>query len=305
MANISTTAPVTPLRQRMQHDMMMRGLLPRTQDQYIRHMRRFSAWLGRPPDTATSEDLRNFQIQQHESGASAGTINGAVSALRFFYTVTLRRRDLARGLVATRRPDNVREVLSVEEAARLLEAAPGIKYKAALGVAYGAGLRVSEVAYLKVDDIDSKRMLIRVEQGKGGKDRNAMLSPQLLELLRLWWREGKRRGVMFPHGWLFPGRSYTDPISSRQLHRAVKEAAEVAGIKRRISPHTLRHSFATHLLEQDVDIRVIQVLLGHSKIDTTAIYTKVSTRTIQAVASPLDRIIALMEGQERSGPPPG
>lgn len=301
MATISTTAPVTPLRQRMQHDMMMRGLLPRTQDQYIRHMRRFSAWLGRPPDTATSEDLRNFQIQQHESGASAGTINGAVSALRFFYTVTLRRRDLARGLVATRRPDNVREVLSVEEAARLLEAAPGIKYKAALGVAYGAGLRVSEVAYLKVDDIDSKRMLIRVEQGKGGKDRNAMLSPQLLELLRLWWREGKRRGVMFPHGWLFPGRSYTDPISSRQLHRAVKEAAEVAGIKRRISPHTLRHSFATHLLEQDVDIRVIQVLLGHSNIDTTAIYTKVSTRTIQAVASPLDRIIALMEGK----PPPG
>lgn len=301
MTTISTTAPVTPLRQRMQHDMMMRGLLPRTQDQYIRHMRRFSAWLGRPPDTATSEDLRNFQIQQHESGASAGTINGAVSALRFFYTVTLRRRDLARGLVATRRPDNVREVLSVEEAARLLEAAPGIKYKAALGVAYGAGLRVSEVAYLKVDDIDSQRMLIRVEQGKGGKDRNAMLSPQLLELLRMWWREGKRRGVMFPHGWLFPGRSYTDPISSRQLHRAVQEAAEVAGIKRRISPHTLRHSFATHLLEQDVDIRVIQVLLGHSNIDTTAIYTKVSTKTIQAVASPLDRIIALMEGK----PPPG
>lgn len=301
MATISTTAPVTPLHQRMQHDMMMRGLLPRTQDQYIRHMRRFSAWLGRPPDTATSEDLRNFQIQQHESGASAGTINGAVSALRFFYTVTLRRRDLARGLVATRRPDNVREVLSVEEAARLLEAAPAIKYKAALGAAYGAGLRVSEVAYLKVDDIDSQRMLIRVEQGKGGKDRNAMLSPQLLELLRLWWREGKRRGVMFPHGWLFPGRSYTDPISSRQLHRAVKEAAEVAGIKRRISPHTLRHSFATHLLEQDVDIRVIQVLQGHSKIDTTAIYTKVSTRTIQAVASPLDKLIALMEGKT----PPG
>lgn len=301
MATTSTPAPISPLRQRMQHDMMMRGLLPRTQDQYIRHVRRFAAYLGRPPDTATSEDLRNFQIRQHESGASAGTINGAVSALRFLYTVTLRRRDLARGLVATRRPNTVREVLSVEEAARLLEAAPGIKYKAALGVAYGAGLRVSEVAHLKVDDIDSKRMLIRVEQGKGGKDRNAMLSPQLLELLRMWWREGKRRGVMFPHGWLFPGRSYTDPISSRQLHRAVQEAAEVAGIKRRISPHTLRHSFATHLLEQDVDIRVIQVLLGHAKIDTTAIYTKVSTKTIQAVASPLDRIIALMEGKD----PPG
>jgi site-specific recombinase XerD len=228
----------------MQHDMMMRGLLPRTQDQYIRHVRRFAAYLGRPPDTATTVDLRNFQIHQHESGASAGTINGAVSALRFLYTVTLRRRDLARGLVATRRPDKVREVLSVEEAARLLEAAPGIKYKAALGVAYGAGLRVSEVTHLKVDDIDSQRMLIRVEQGKGGKDRNAMLSPQLLELLRMWWREGKRRGVMFPHGWLFPGRSYTDPISSRQLHRAVQEAAEVAGIRKRVSPHTLRHPSA-------------------------------------------------------------
>jgi len=305
MATVSTEAPVRPLRQRMQHDMMMRGLLPRTQDQYIRHVRRFAAFLGRPPDTATAEDLRSFQVQQHESGASAGTINGAVSALRFLYTVTLRRRDLARGLVATRRPHTVREVLSVEEAARLLEAAPGIKYKAALGVAYGAGLRVSEVAHLKVDDIDSARMLIRVEHGKGGRDRNAMLSPQLLELLRLWWREGKRRGVMFPHGWLFPGRSYTDPVSTRQLHRAVQEAAEVAGIKRRVGPHTLRHSFATHLLEQDVDIRVIQVLLGHAKIDTTAIYTKVSTRTIQAVASPLDRIIALMEGQERTAPPPG
>ncbi|EQB14812.1 tyrosine-type recombinase/integrase [Novosphingobium lindaniclasticum] len=301
MATISTPASISPLRQRMQHDMMMRGLLPRTQDQYIRHVRRFAAYLGRPPDTATAEDLRNFQIHQHESGASAGTINGAVSALRFLYTVTLRRRDLARGLIATRRPDKMREVLSVEEATRLLEAAPGIKYKAALGVAYGAGLRVSEVAHLKVDDIDSERMLIRVEQGKGARDRNAMLSPHLLQLLRLWWREGKRRGVMFPHGWLFPGRSYTDPISSRQLHRAVQEAAEVAGIRKRISPHTLRHSFATHLLEQDVDIRVIQVLLGHAKIDTTAVYTKVSTRTIQAVASPLDRIVALMEGKA----PPG
>ena len=301
MATVSSDAPVKPLRQRMQHDMMMRGLLPRTQDQYIRHVRRFAAYLGRPPDTAGAEDLRNFQIHQHESGASAGTINGAVSALRFLYTVTLRRRDLARGLVAMRRPHKMREVLSVEEAARLLEAAPGIKYKAALGVAYGAGLRVSEVAHLKVDDIDSARMLIRVEQGKGDRDRNAMLSPQLLELLRLWWREGKRCGVMFPHGWLFPGRSYTDPISTRQLHRAVQEAAEVAGIHKRVGPHTLRHSFATHLLEQDVDIRVIQVLLGHAKLDTTAVYTKVSTRTIQAVTSPLDRLMALMEGKT----PPG
>ena len=297
---IDINAPATLLRQRMQQDMLMRGLGPHTQQDYLRHVRRFAAFLGRPPDSATVEDLRRFQLHQHESGASAPTINGAVSALRFLFTVTLRRRDLARGLVIKRHVRRLPEVLSIEEAARLLEAAPGIKYRAALGVAYGAGLRVSEVAHLKVDDIDSTRMLIRVEQGKGGKDRNAMLSPQLLELLRRWWREGKRRGVMFPHGWLFPGRSYTDPISSRQLHRAVQEAAETAGIRKRVSPHTLRHSFATHLLEQDVDIRVIQVLLGHSKLETTALYTKVSTRTIQAVASPLDRLMALMEDK----PPP-
>ena len=143
----------------------------------------------------------------------------------------------------------------------------------------------------------STRMLIRIEQGKGRKDRNAMLSPHLLDLLRLWWSEGKRRGVMLPHGWLFPGQGRTEPISTRQLHRAVQESAERAGIRKRVSPHTLRHSFATHLLEQDVDIRVIQVLLGHSKLETTALYTKVSTRTLQAVASPLEHLMALMEGK--------
>jgi site-specific recombinase XerD len=184
---------------------------------------------------------------------------------------------------------------------RLLEAAPGPKYKAALGAAYGAGLRVSEVTALKVDDIDSTRMLIRVEQGKGRKDRNAMLSPQLLELLRLWWREGKRRSVMLPHGWLFPGRNCLEPLSTRQLNRAVHEAAEAAGIKKRVSPHTLRHSFATHLLEQDVDIRVIQVLLGHSKLDTTALYARVATKTIRAVTSPLEHLKLLMEAEGPGG----
>jgi site-specific recombinase XerD len=295
------TAPISPLRQRMQHDMMMRGLGPHTQKDYIRHVKRLAAFLGRPPDTATEEDLRRFQVMQHESGVRPTTINGTVSALRFLYTVTLKRRDLSRALVITRIVPRLPEVLSVEEAARLLQAAPGIKYKAALGVAYGAGLRVSEVAHLKVDDIDSKRMLIRVEQGKGGKDRNAMLSPQLLELLRMWWREGRKHGVLIPHGWLFPGQNVTDPISTRQLHRAVQEAAEVAGIRKRVSPHTLRHSFATHLLEQDVDIRVIQVLLGHTKLETTALYTKVSTRTIHAVSSPLDQLMALMEGKAPAG----
>jgi site-specific recombinase XerD len=298
---ISPDGSVTPLRERMQHDMVLRGLGRHTQQDYIRHVRRFAAFLRRPPDTATAEDVRRFQLHQHETGFGPPTINSTVSALRFLFTVTLGRRDLSRALVVTRYRRKLPDVLSIEEAARLLEAAPGIKYKAALGVAYGAGLRVSEVAHLKVDDIDSKRMLIRVEQGKGRKDRNAMLSPQLLALLRLWWREGRRRRVMLPHGWLFPGQNALHPISTRQLHRAVQEAAEVAGIHKRVSPHTLRHSFATHLLESDVDIRVIQVLLGHSKLDTTALYTKVSTRTIHAVASPLDRLRLLIEGASAPG----
>ena len=304
MATQPNDRPVTPLRQRMLDDMAMRAMGSRTQHDYVRHVRAFAAFLGRSPDTATAEDVRRFQLHQREDGVGESTINGTVSALRFLFGVTLERPDLSRRLVLARRPRKLPDVLSVEEVARLL-AAPGIKYRAALGVAYGAGLRVSEVAHLKVDDVDSKRMLLRIEEGKGRKDRNAMLSPQLLELLRLWWREGKRRSVLLPHGWLFPGRSYTDPVSTRQLHRAVCEAADAAGIRKRVSPHTLRHSFAAHLLEQDVDIRVIQVLLGHSKLETTALYTKVATRTIRAVTGPLDRLMALMEGQERTGPPAG
>ena len=293
--------PISPLRQRLLEDMAMRGLRQDTQRNYVRCVRSFVAFLKRPPDTATPDDIRRFQVHQADSGVQPQSINCSVSALRFFFTVTLDRPDLSRRFVIVRYPQKLPTVLNVEEVGRLLEMAPGPKYRAALGTAYGAGLRVSEVATLKVGDIDSTRMLIRVEHGKGRKDRNAMLSPQLLELARLWWREGKRRGVMLPHGWLFPGRGCTAPISSRQLHRAVQEAAEVAGIRKRVSPHTLRHSFATHLLEQDVDIRVIQVLLGHSKLETTALYTKVSTRTIHAVAGPLDRLMALMEGKT----PPG
>jgi integrase/recombinase XerD len=293
--------PVSALRQRMLEDMAMRGLRSDTQHDYIRLVRSFAAFLGRSPDTATAEDIRRFQVHQRESGVQPPTINCSVSALRFFFTITLDRPDLSRRLVLARYPRKLPAVLSVEEVGRLLEAAPGIKYKAILGTAYGAGLRVSEVASLKVDDIDSKRMLIRVEQGKGRKDRNAMLSPQLLTLLRLWWEEGKRRSVMLRHGWLFPGRSCTDPISTRQINRAIHEAAEAAGIRKRVSPHTLRHSFATHLLEQDVDIRVIQVLLGHSKLDTTALYARVATKTIRSVTSPLEHLALLMQDEDPSG----
>src|SRR5246500_4097141 len=293
--------PVSALPQRMLDDMAMRGLRSDAQRDYIRFVRCFAAFLGRSPDTATAEDIRRFQVHQVESGVQPPTINCSISALRFLFTVTLDRPDLSRRFVLARHPRKLPNVLSVEEVGLLREAAPGPKYKAALGTAYGAGLRVSEVAALKVDDIDSTRMLIRVEQGKGRKDRNAMLSPQLLELLRLWWREGKRRGVMLPQGWLFPGRSTADPVSTRQVNRAVHEAAEAAGIRKRVSPHTLRHSFATHLLEQDVDIRVIQVLLGHSKLDTTALYARVATKTIRSVTSPLEHLALLMQGEEPSG----
>jgi site-specific recombinase XerD len=174
-------------------------------------------------------------------------------------------------------------VLSEGEVARLLEAAPGLKYRAALSIAYGAGLRVSEVANLKVSDIDSQRMTLRVEQGKGQRDRYVMLSPQLLELLRDWWHATR------PQVWLFPGQNPVNPMTARQLNRAVHTAKNLAGISKRISPHTLRHSFATHRLEQDVDIRMIQVLLGHAKLETTALYTRVAVNTIRDIKSPLER----------------
>ena len=287
MTSQSSNRPVSPLRARMIEDMSVRGFSEKTHSDYIRSVRAFAAFIGRSPDTATAEDLRRFQLHQTQTGMQPPSINSAVSALRFFFTVTLDRPDLARRLTIVQRPRRLPAVLSVEEISLLLQAAPGPKYKAAFAAAYGAGLRVSEVVALKAGDIDSERMLLRVEQGKGRKDRDAMLSPQLLELLRDWWVEGRRRGVLLPRGWLFPGRNPIEPLSTRQLNRAVHAAA---GIRKRVSPHTLRHSFATHLLEQDTDIRVIQVLLGHAKLDTTALYTRVATKTIQQVMSPLDRI---------------
>ena len=250
-----TDKPISPLRQRMIEDMTARHFAEKAQTDYIRYVKSFAAFLGRSPDTASAEDLRLFQQHMTKTHVSPWVINATVVALRFFFKVTLERDDLVRRLTLVSEPRRVPIVLSPEEVARLLTAAPGVKYRAALGVAYGAGLRVSEVVALKVTDIDRERMLLRVEQGKGQKDRFVMLSPQLLELLRDW------RQVAQPRGWLFPGLDPVNPMSARQLCRAVSAAARAAGIAKRVSPHTLRHSFATHLLEQNVDIRVIQVLL--------------------------------------------
>jgi site-specific recombinase XerD len=276
--------PISPLRQRLIDDMTARRFTEATRKDYVRHVRTFAAFLGRSPDMATSDDLRRFQLHMAQQQISPGSTNAAIAALRFFFTVTLERPDLVRPLTIVNEPRRAPVVLSQEEVARLLEAAPGLKYKAALSVAYGAGLRVSEVANLKVSDIDSDRMTLRVEQGKGQRDRYVMLSPQLLELLRDWWRAAR------PQVWLFPGQNPINPMTPRQLNRAVHAAKTLAGISKRVSPHTLRHSFATHLLEQGVDIRVIQVLLGHAKLETTALYTRVAVNTVRDIKSPLERL---------------
>lgn len=292
----------TGLRQRMIEDMNVRGFSAKTQHDYLRIVSRFTAFLGRSPNSATAEDLRRFQIEQREAGMPAPAMNSHVAALRFFFTTTIDRPDLSRKLLRVSYPRTLPMVLSPDEVARLLGATSCIKHRAALSVAYGAGLRVAEVAALKVGDIDSERMLIRVERGKGGRYRNAMLSPDLLVLLRAWWKEGRRQGVMLPGGWLFPGQNPVRPITTRQLSRVVEEAARAAEITKRVSPHTLRHSFATHLLEDGVDIRLIQVLLGHAKLDNTALYTKVATRTVRTVTSPLDKIASLIgDNGQRDG----
>jgi site-specific recombinase XerD len=265
-------------------DMTIRGFTSGTQSSYIRAVEDFTAFFGRPPDQADGEDLRRYQLHMRSAGASAGSMNRSVSALRFFFTVTLDRNAVAEVLTTVREPRKLPVVLSPEEVARLLDAAPGLKYKAALSVAYGAGLRATEVVSLKIADIDSTRMVIRVEQGKGRKDRYVMLSEQLLHLLRTYWATSR------PQGWLFPGRDPVNPLTTRQLRRACRAAADAAGIDKRVSLHTLRHSFATHLLEQKVDVRVIQLLLGHKKLETTALYAQVATRTLRQVKSPLDHL---------------
>ncbi|NML91288.1 tyrosine-type recombinase/integrase [Sphingobium sp. TB-6] len=290
MIDTTLEVPASPLRQRLIDDMNMREFTRETQRNYIRDVARFAAWLGRPPDTATAEDLRQFQIDQREIGVGAPTMNSIVAALRFFFTHTIDRPDLARKLYKVKHPRSLPVVLSPDEVARLLEATTSLKHLAALSVAYGAGLRAAEVTMLKVRDIDSERMLIRVERGKGGRYRNAILPADLLTLLREWWKVGRAQGVMHADGWLFPGLHYLKPLSTRQLQRIVVDAAHAAGITKRVGPHTLRHSFATHLLEDGVNIRVIQALLGHANLSTTAFYTKVATRTARAVISPLDRL---------------
>jgi integrase/recombinase XerD len=295
-----TSKATSPLRRRMLEDMAVRRFGEKTQHDYVRHVEMFVRFLGRSPETATGEDLRRYQVHQVESGVQPPSMNSSTVALRFFFSVTLGQANLAQQLTRVDYPRNLPRVLSPDDVGRLIEAAPGpgLKYKAALSVAYGAGLRAMEVVNLKVGDIDSKRMLIRVEQGKGRKDRHAMLSPQLVTILRAWWRQCRT------DGWMFPGRDPFLPMTTRQLNRACHMAADVAGLGAWISPHTLRHSFATHLLEAHTDVRVIQVLLGHAKLDTTARYAQVATTLLHRVTSPLDRLTLSKDEPPKTGEPP-
>lgn len=286
----SPTPTISPLRQRMIDDMRMRRLAPKTQSHYLRAVRRFAAFLGRSPDTADVEDLRRYQLHLVDHGVSPVSLNAAITGLKFFFDVTLAHPEVMARMQPVRLPRTLPVVLSREEVARLIAAAGNLKHQTALSVAYGAGLRASEVVALKVSDIDSQRMILRIEQGKGRKDRYAMLSPVLLERLRVWWRVARAQGKMPDGGWLFPGLNPIEPLSARQLNRAIHAAAEEAHLDKRVSMHTLRHSFATHLLEQKVDIRVIQVLLGHKKLETTALYAHVATDILREVVSPLETL---------------
>ena len=280
---MSTSTPSTsPLRQRMIEDMSLRNLAPRTQEAYIRGCKRLAAFLHRSPDTATAEDIRQFQLHLAKQGVSLCTRNRTMVGIGFLFRVTLRRPEIADQIEYVAEPQKIPLVLSPDEVRRLLAAAPGFKYRLLLSIAYGCGLRASEVISLKVTDIDSAQMVIRIEQGKGRKDRYVMLSPELLDMLRQWWTAAR------PQGWLFPGRPAVNPLTTRQLNRIFHLAAEAAEIKKGATLHTLRHSFATHLLESKLDIRMIQALLGHRRLDTTAHYTRVATDLISKVVSPLD-----------------
>lgn len=296
MTQSSRTLPInsiSPLRQRMIDDMSMRKLRPRTQEGYIRSVKRLTQFLRRSPRTATAEDLRRFQLYMATHGVSNATINVTITGLRFFFEVTLDNPGALKKMSSIYEPRKIPIILSPQEVKQLLDATVSLKYKTALSIAYGAGLRTSEVTHLKVGDIDSQRMLIHIEQGKGDKDRQAMLSPVLLQLLRQWWRAAQAKHWMLKGGWLFPGQDPVNPMSTRQLHRACCAAAKLAGINKHVSMHTLRHSFATHLLEQNVDIRVIQVLLGHKKLETTALYSQVATKTLRDTQSPLDLLTTI------------
>jgi site-specific recombinase XerD len=268
----------------MIEDMTIRNLSPTTQRSYIHAVKKFSAYFGKSPDRLGLEDVRVYQVHLASRGVAWATLNQIVCALRFFYGVTLGASEVPERIPYARQPGKLPVVLSGEEVVRFLEAVPSLKCRTALTTAYAAGLRVSEVVALRVDEIDSRRRVIKVAHGKGDRERLAMLSEQLLGILRSYWK------LTRPSPWLFPGRTQAEHLHPAALYAACRSARAATGLAKRVSVHTLRHSFATHLLEQGADIRIIQALLGHRNLSTTARYTQVATTTIRATKSPLERL---------------
>ena len=295
-----TTRSISPLRQRTIEDMNARQLGPHTQRSHIYSCERLAAFLKRSPDTATADDVRRFQLHLMESGAS---IDRIMTGVKFLLRVTRRRVDLATEIYHLKEPQRLALVMSPEEAKRLLAMAGTSKVRALLALGYGCGLRAGEVVRLRVGDIDSAQNIIRVVQAKGRKDRHVMLPPEVLGLLRQWWKERPTRhdkGVPPEQRWLFPGGRPRSPLTTRQLSRLFHETTEAAGIRKPVTVHSLRHSFATHLLERGTDIRLIQALLGHHKLDTTARYTRVATGMIARIESPLHLLSAPRRQARRS-----
>ena len=277
---------MTPLRHRMIEDMQVRNLAPHTQRAYLQQVSLFSRHFGKSPEAMGPEEIRAYQIHLTvERGFSASSILVAVSAIRFLYKVTLKRTWSVDEVIPTcRKPQKLPTVLSREEVARFLDAAPSLKHQVIFSLCYAAGLRVSEALALTTSAIDSQRMVIRVEEGKGRKDRQVMLSPRLLDLLRRYWR------AEHPQGWLFPGDIPGQPISAFAVQHACKTARRRSGFIKPVTPHSLRHAFAVHLLESGTDLRTIQLLLGHRNLSTTARYLRLATSTVCATVSPLDNL---------------
>ena len=304
------TNTVSPLRKRMIEDMNARKLCAGTQRTHVRSCKRFAAFLKRSPETATFDDIRSFQLHLAETGVSICTRNCIMTGLRFLFRVTLRRLDLAAEIFHLRQPQTIPLVISADEAKRLLAVTDSLKARVLLSLSYGCGLRAGEVVRLKVKHIDNAQRIIRIEQSKGRKDRNVMLSPEMLDLLRKWWKVRPSRydaGLSVQERWLFPSRKTPGkPMTTRHLNRIFHETTEAAGIRKNVTLHALRHSFATHLLERGTDIRFIQALLGHDKLETTARYTKVATGMIANIKSPLDMLSQPVKKAKKSRkhPPP-
>ena len=282
---------MTPLRQRFIEDMQLRNLCPATQRNYVHHVAGFAKYFDKSPEVLDIEAVRQYQLYLlNERKLSPESINQYISAIKFLYLTTLENPWTDEYFPRVKRPMKLPVVLSQEEIMEFFDNIPSLKYRAALMTCYGAGVRVSEAVALRVSDIDPLRMLIRVEQGKGAKDRYAMLSPRLLEVLRRYCRAAQFTKATPPDQYLFPSWRAHSHLCTTSLQLACREAAAHAGIRKRVTVHTLRHSFATHLLENGTDLRIIQVLLGHSRIDTTARYTRVGPQVVAATVSPLDNV---------------